>query len=367
VPISWLRDHAAAPIKWRTVNEILPPHGASAEDRERLRAELMAYKPLAQIIKKQKDNGTWNDNLQGLNPSTWRLLENDGTVSRYRRILEYGISPTDPGFAALERTFRLANRLFFRLLSRDDAPELAFEFQKAVKADAELRSWVRNLMREAATAALAHAGQIEDPRVRGSAHRIATAISQFLRSELAEKPLIRRGNRTILHPEAYPPTVFSVDMVAYMPTLQRERAGFVERLATYLARPAPSRPYVIPVGKRIAKPVFLILGNPIEADSAGRPKDLPLALHWIEILVRLGSLHTSEPAQRVLARLLADCDERGVWSPKNLRALPRSPSRLADYAFPLQVDAKTPEGRQADVTFRLALIAKLAGWQLEFV
>lgn len=367
MPISWLREHASAPIKWRTVNEILPPHGASAEDRERLRAELMSYRPLVQIVHKQKANGTWGDNILGVNPSTWKLLDDGGTVARYRRLLEFGAVPNNPAFGLTGRTFRLAERVFFRLLSRDEAPELAFEFRKAVKADAEFGAWVRGAMREAVTAALAQAGQIEDPRVRGSAHRIASEISQFLRSELADKPLVRRGNRTILHPEAHPPTVFSVDMVAYMPTLQRERAGFVERLAAFLGKPAPTRPYVVAAGKRIVKPVFLVLGDPIEADSAGHPKDLPLALHWIETLVRLGALRTSETAQRVLARLLAECDDRGVWAPKNLRALPKSASRLADFAFPLEVDGKTPERRQADVTFRLALIAKLAGWRLEFV
>jgi hypothetical protein len=31
------------------------------------------------------------------------------------------------------------------------------------------------------------------------------------------------------------------------------------------------------------------------------------------------------------------------------------------------VDAKTTEGREVDVTFRLALIARLLGWSLDFV
>jgi hypothetical protein len=39
---------------------------------------------------------------------------------------------------------------------------------------------------------------------------------------------------------------------------------------------------------------------------------------------------------------------------------------VADFAFPLEAEAKTLERRQADVTFRLALIAKLAGWTLEY-
>jgi hypothetical protein len=32
--------------------------------------------------------------------------------------------------------------------------------------------------------------------------------------------------------------------------------------------------------------------------------------------------------------------------------------------FPLESDGKRPESRQADVTFRMALIARLAGWEL---
>ena len=321
---------------------------------------MLDQKAVVQILRKQKPNGTWGDNILGVHPVRWKILDDVGTVSRYRRLVELGVP-------ASERAFRLTDRLFYRLLSKDDAPELMFEFRKAGKASPDLATWVRGAMREAATTALAQAGQVEDPRVRGAAHRIASDVSQFLRSELADKPLIRRGNRTILHPAACPPTVFSVAMVALMPNLQRERAGFVERLTAFLAKPTAKREYVVVVGKKAVKPVFQLLGDPIQADSAGHPKDLALALHWIEVLVRLGALHTSETAQRVLARLLKECDGQGVWAPKSLRSLPKSPSKLADFAFPLELEGKTPERRQADVTFRLALIAKLAGWQLEFV
>lgn len=322
-------------------------------------AEVLAQKSVVQLLRKQKPNGTWGDNILGVDPVRWKILEDVGTVSRYRRLVELGVPTAD-------RAFRLADRLFYRLLSKDEAPELMFEFRKAGKSSPELAAWVRGAMREAATTALAQGGQLEDPRVRGAAHRIASDVSQFLRSELADKPLLRRGRRTILHPEAYPPTIFSVAMVALMPNLQRERAGFVERLTAFLARPAAKREYVVVVGKKVVKPVYQLLGDPIQADSGGHAKDLPLALHWLELLVRLGALRTSETAQRVLARLLKECDDQGVWAPKSLRSVPKSASKLADFAFPLEPDLKTPEHRQADVTFRLALIAKLAGWQLEF-
>lgn len=359
VPISWLRAYASPAVKWRTVNDILPPGAASPADYELLREELRQYKPVLQTLKKQKKSGLWGDNILGLAPNKTQGYRDVGTVAQYRRLLELGV-PRD------ERAYRLAERLFFRLLSRDEGLDLLVEYKTAARGNPELVVRGRDQFREGATAALAHAGLVEDPRVRGSAHRLVSLVSQFLRSELAGKPWVRKGARTILHSEAFPPTTLLVAIVAYMPTLQRERAGFVERLCAYLAQPQPHKKYVIAVGRKTIQPTYQLLGNPVEADRSGTAKDLPLALHWIELLVRMGTLGTNEAAGRVLRRLLDDVDANGVWAPRNLRSLPKSPSRLADFAFPLEVDPKTAERRQADVTFRLALIAKLAGWTLEY-
>ncbi len=347
-------------MRWRTVTEVLPPGAASPADMDALRTELRQYKGVTQTAKKQRANGTWAGNILGLAPAKAQDIKDVGTVSQYRHLVEMGLPR---GF----RSMRLAERVLFRLLSRDGDPSLLFEYQKAAKTLPPLGTWARGLFREAATAALAHAGHIEDPRVRGAAHRISTNVSQFLRSELSEKPLVRKGSRNILHPGANPPTLFSVAVVAYMPGLRRERAGFIDRLGHYLAQPASKRTYVIQVGRKVIKPVFHFLGDPLKADTAGNAKDLPFALHWIELLVRMGMLVSSPTAQRILYRLLSDCDDRGIWSPRNLRSIPKSPSKLADFAFPLEADTRKPEQRQVDVTFRLAHIAKLAGWELEYV
>ncbi len=344
----------------RTVYDILPAGAASPDDRAALRAQVLEYKRVTQSFKKQRSTGVWAANMLGLAPSKAQAIKDVGTVAQYRHLVELGV-PGD------NRSFRLADRVLFRLLSRDDSPSLLFEYQKAAKTNLALGPWARDLFREAATAALAHGGHIEDPRVRGAAHRIASNVSQFLRSELAEKPIIRKASRNILHPDAHPPTLFSVAVIAYLPNLQRERAGFAERLGNFLGKPATKRTYVLQVGRKIIKPQFHFLGDPLKADSSGNPKDLPFALHWIELLVRLGMLDASATAQRILVRLLRDCDDRGVWNPRNLRSLPKSASRLTDFAFPLELDGKTVEQRQADVTFRLAHIAKLAGWQLDYI
>lgn len=360
MPVSWIRDHACAPIRWRTVREILPAGAATPQDIEELSAELMAYKRVTQTRKRQKETGVWAGNILGIVPNKAQGIKDVGTVSQYRHLLELGL-PSD------QRELRLTDRLFHRILSRDEDPALLFEYEKAAKHNPALAVWARDLMREGAACALAHSGQIDDPRVRGAAHRIASAVSQYLRSDIAEKPVVRKGSRNMLHPDAHPPTVFSVAMIACMPTLQRERAGFVERLGSYLAQAGPKRTYVIVLGRKVLKPAFHLLGDPLQTDSAGNPKDLPFALHWLELLARLDLLRSSATAQRALGHLLRDCDEQGVWSPKNLRAIPKSPSRLADFAFPLELDGRTLERRKADVTFRLCLIARLAGWTLEYV
>jgi len=358
VPVSWLRAHAGPAIKWRTLKEILPAGAASPEDYAALQAEAAEAKPVHQIIKKQRKSGLWGDNILGLAANKTLGYKDVGTVAQYRRLLELGL-PHD------HRAFRQADRFLFRLLSRDESPELLAEYRTAAKSNPDLATWAREQFREGAAVALAQAGMIEDPRVRGAAHRIASQISHFLRGELAEKPVIRRANRNVLHPEAYPPTIMSVALIAYMPSLQRERAGFVERLTSYLSQPGGKK-YVIAVGRKTIQPVYQLLSNPLEADRSGMPKDLPFALHWIELLVRLGALGSNDTAVRIIQRLLADVDERGVWNPKSLRTAPKSKSKLADFMFPLEADTKSAEHRLSDVTFRLALIAKLAGWTLEY-
>src|SRR5690606_20186923 len=109
----------------------------------------------------------------------------------------------------------------------------------------------------------------------------------------------------------------------------------------------------------------LLLGDPIEADAKGNAKDVPLALHFIELLAGLGLLTSSEKAVSVLSRLLADLDATGVWHPKNLRSQPKALSPVTHHSWPLLLDEGDLASRQADITFRLALIAKRLGWSLE--
>jgi hypothetical protein len=359
IPLTWLLENAGPSIRYRTLTELAPAGYASPETVEATHAAVIESKAALAVVKKQKDSGTWGGNLLGLAPSAPHGIKDVGTIPNYRRLLQLE-------WPRSGRPFKLADRVLFRLLSRDEDPALLFEFQKQAKSDPDAELWARGIIREAASAALAEAGFAEDPRLRGAGHKIANSISQFLRSPLAEKPFVKGGKQVALHPEAHPPSWYSVAMLASMPNLQRERAGFTERLGHYLAQPAPKKPFVIQVGKRTLRPQHLLLGDPIEADAKGFPKDLPLALHYIELMSRMGALSWAPVATRVLARLLKDCDETGVWHPKNLRSQPKALNKITFHFYPLHLDSKTTEGREVDITFRLALIAKLLGWQLDY-
>src|SRR2546428_6205461 len=283
--LSWLREAASAALQYRAYAEVVRESDRDPERLAALRQAVLEYKVAQAIARKQKSTGLWGGNLLGPLASKAHGWSEPGTVYQYRRLIELGWPPT-------ERPFRLADRMLFQLLSRiepDDpdrvvaqrAQELLIEYHKAAKSDPGLGRWARRLGREAAACALARAGHIDDPRVRGTAHTIASNISQYLRSELAAKPFKKTQGKTVLEPAAYPPTVFAVEMLAFLPPVQRERAGFIERLGHYFSTPAPRRAFFILAGKKLFKPIFELLGDPLRSDAQGHVSDGPFALHWL--------------------------------------------------------------------------------------
>jgi hypothetical protein len=156
-------------------------------------------------------------------------------------------------------------------------------------------------------------------------------------------------------------------MLAFMPAVQRERAGFLERLASYFSTPTTRREFSILAGKKVFRPLFEILGDPLHADAQGRVDDVPFALYWLELLTRLGIVRQVPSAVKVLARMFSETDEQGIWTPSGLRVTPKSDNPVVSHYFPLEGPGKSPAQRQTDVTFRLALIARLLGLPLSVI
>jgi len=356
LPLSWLLEAASIPIQYRAYAEIVPPGARDTAQLESLRAAVLDYKPAQAIARKQRDSGLWGGALLTLEPHG---TSDAGSIVQYRRLLELGWPPD-------QRPFRLADRFFFRLLSRDEDPVLLAEFQRPAQTDPALGVWARGIARQGASAALARSGaHSEDPRLRGAAHKIASDMSLYLRSETVAKPFRKAQGKTVLEPAALPPTTYAIEMLAFMPSLQRERAGFLERLAQYFSTPAPRRAFFVLAGTKFLKPTVELLGDPLRSDAQGRVTDVPFALYWLELCARLGLVRQIPSASRVLARLLSQCDDRGIWNPKSLRTMPKAETPLTGHYFPLEGPGKSPAQRQTDVTFRLALIAQLIGLPID--
>jgi hypothetical protein len=377
IPLTWLIERGSEAIRYRTYRELAPAGYAPAPVITAAHQAALDA-PVAQaIVRKQKVEvtpksspaeleveqilvGTWAGNLFATGPIPALDIKDAGTIPQYRRLLQQG-------YTSSMRPMRLAERVLFRLLSRDTHPALLFEYEELVDTEPEAETWVRALIREGATAALAEAGHVEDPRIRGAAHKIANDVSSFLRSPLAEQPFAKESGVPVLHGDAHPPSWYSLSMIAAMPNLRRERAGFTERLAHYLAQPAPAKQFAAQVGRKTIRPTHLLLGDPIETDEKGSAKDIPVALAFIELLIRIGGkLEEAPNASAVLSRMFADCDAHGVWTPKNLRQTPKSSNPNVFHNWPLGPETESMESRQVDVTFQLARLAKLLGWNLSY-
>ncbi len=359
VPLTWLTQQGGPSIRYWTQAELAPAGSISPQTLAMSLGDVIRSDQVSRITLRQQEDGLWAANFLAFAASDRDGVTEPGTIAQYRRLLQLGV-PVD------KRPYRLANRVLFRTMSRDDDPLLLGEFYEAVERSPEQAGRCRLLIREGVCAALAEAGLEDDPRLRGASHKVIDGVSGFLRSPLAEDPLTRKGSSRILHPEAIPPSWWSVAMIAAMPSLQRERGAFLDRLGQYLSRPVPEQSFSILIGGRSLRPTHLLLGNPIELDPKGQLKDIPLTLHFIELLARIGQLQNVPQAVDALGRLLEDLDPMGVWHPRNLRSQPKALSPVSYHSWPLSADDGGLSARQADITFRLARVARLLGWRLEY-
>jgi hypothetical protein len=306
----------------------------------------------------QSLGGSWNDSMLTAPNGKAGGIKGVGTVHAVRRLLEYGWDMNTP-------PLHQARRLLFRLLALDSDRAFTFELVPKRGGDADAVTRARALLREASAAVLAQAGYDKDPRVRGAATRIAVRVDEFLRSPLAESPLIRAGNQHVVSPDASPPSFWFLLMLAHMPLFRTENFELMGRLANYLAGPAPRTAPSIAIDKDVLPMPHLILGDPLPTLQAAMA-DLPWTLTWLELVARLGFLHKNDIWCGIFERLIAQRDADGVWRSRKGIAVPPSDNEFAWSTYPLEEEL-TDERKWTDVTFRIGLIARLSGRTLELI
>jgi hypothetical protein len=355
-PLGWLLEHAAPPLQYRAIADVARLPGAASDP---IAALPYGFFPAVRLALSQQADGEWGPTMLGLGRGD--LFEGIGTINAVRRLLEYGWDRESPPLARVRR-------LLFRLLAEDEDPTYLYEFAGQPE-DEDMARRGRAILREAAASALAQAGYEHDPRLRGAARRIIERVNSYMKSLPVNgmRPAwVRVGNRQVLPPEAAPPSIYAIMMLAFMPQFRSEFHEHVERLYVFLTQPLPRQESVQLVGTVPVLQPQLVLGDLLPHRNAV-DADVPFALAWMEMLARLGFLRRNENWSRLFERFLDDRDRFGVWHPHKGSGAPKSTHPLAWPSYPLEPAAAEGDERWADVTFRLGLIARLSGRPIELI
>ncbi|HSA57876.1 MAG TPA: hypothetical protein VLE53_19340 [Gemmatimonadaceae bacterium] len=353
-PLSWMLSNASSSLQYRTIIDVarldLP--------KEKLASLALGFPPALRLALAQSRDGTWNRSILSVPPAHADVHEGVGTIPAFRRLLEYGWDREAPPLLH-------ARRLLFRLLAEDNDPEFLFELATDVQGDPDLIHNGRQILREAAASALAQAGYEGDPRLRGAAQRILDRVDTYLRSPLASKPWVRVGNKQILAPEAAPPSIHVLTMVAHMPLFRSEHYSQIEHLFAWVSQPLPRQEAQQLVGRHVVAQPQLVLGDLLPNRNVA-DADVPFAMVWLELMARLQFLRRNETWLGLYERFLDDRDRDYVWHPHRGLAMPQSTNPAVWPLFPLE-SAASGEQRWSDVNFRLGLIARLLGRTIQLV
>lgn len=343
-PLGWFLANAAPPLQYRALTDVV----GWVDEREVYRNLALASRSSLTLAVAQAGDGTWHDAMLSAPPPVSR----HGTIPAYRRLLESGWDRESPPLAR-------ARRILFRLLAEDNDADQLYEFRQSCAGDADLTQRARTILREAAAAALAHAGYESDPRLRGAARRILARVDAYLTSPLAEKPWVRVGNRQVLAADAAPPSIHVLTMLAHMPLFRSENHSPVNRLLAYVSQPMPRQEAQQVVGKHLVAQPHLILGDPLPSRNATEA-DIPFALGWLELMARLQYLKRNDGWLQIYERFLDGRDRDFVWRPSRGSTMESDAPEIWS-SFPLGDRGDYA----ADVTFRLGLVARLLGRTIE--
>ena len=353
-PLSWLMEHASAPIKYRAMTEVARLSEPAPKDIDWLP---LSHRPALKLAVAQTRDGMWNHSILSVPSKHSSDFANVGTIPAVRRLVEYGWSAESPPLI-------LARRLLFRLLAEDNDPAFTFELGSKTRDDDLVRR-TRGVFREAAAATLAQAGYENDPRLRGAARRILERNVNYLNSPLGEKPWMRVGNTHVLAPESAPPSIYTLTMLAYMPIFRHEHFSEVERIYDWITQPLPRQEALQLFGKKMVPQPHLIMGDVLPHRNAVEA-DVPFALMWLETMARLNFLRRNEGWMKLYDRFVDDRDRAGVWHPHKGTDRPLTTHPWAWSTFPLD-DGAGQESKWADVTFRIGLIGRLLGREIELI
>jgi hypothetical protein len=351
-PTAWLLEVACAPIRYRTLTELLD---RSKDDPlvQQVRQEMLAYGPALKLQRTQRRDGTWGGKVHAGDARKLEPCLENGLTALYEIGWQRDSKPVRTAATTL-RTFMTAKRdLKF------------FEFAKVVKADERRERYYRWFLRVLALGLLIRGGY-QDDRSRVAVLELLELASGFVDDPVSRNPTEEIGASNPLIRSAawkrdYPflPDIHLTRVFAYSPWLldgelakMRLKKIFDYVLSETYQRLAPELGLV-----RTAKGTFLKGGGLRlrSMDYYHKHGNLDELLVNMELLARLGLLNRYPLLMSHLEWIHSQQGKDGRWP---LAAKLLSENSRWTSLLRLEKDWRSPTRKEADITFRMLLILK---------
>ena len=351
-PIPWLLEHAAPPIRYRILTELLESTREDP-DVQQARQDTLAYAPGNQLSRKQRKDGSWGGRIHAGDPKKFEpALENALTM-----LFEYGWYRETKPVQAAAKTLRS-----FLTVKKDLK---LFEFQKAVKADEPRERYYRWFLRVLALGLLVRSGYL-DEKIRTGILELLDRASGFVDNPVSRNPTEEIGaSNPMIRFEAWTdgyaffPDAYIARVFAFSPwLLDGELAKMrLKKIFDYVVSPtyqelAPDLGLV-----RTAKGSF-VKGHGIRlhpVDHYQKKGGLDELLVHLETFARLGLINRYPVLMSHLEWLQSQQGKDGRW---NLPTKLLNDNSRYTHLLRIEKDWRSPIRKEADMTFRILVILK---------
>jgi hypothetical protein len=351
-PIPWLLETACPSIRYRVLTELLGL-GRDDQDVQKLRNEVLEYKPALQLQRTQRKDGTWGGFIHAGNPGKYQPSIENGLL----RLYGYG-------WKRETRTVMNAAKTLRPFLTAKKELKF-FEFSKSVKADSRRERYYRWFMRILALGLLIRAGYVEE-RSRHAVLEVLDLTAGFVDNPVSRNPVEEIGaNMPLIRSAAfnrgYPfiPDYYTLRVFAHSPwLLQGELAKMrLKKVSDYIMSNTyqATTPHLGLV--RTSKGSFpkgdgIAIRSLDEYQKQGRVDEL---LTQLELFARLGLINRYPLLMSHLAWLQSQQGKNGRW---NLSTKMISDSSRWTTLLRIETDWRSPARKESDLTFRMLLILK---------
>lgn len=351
-PMPWLLENACAPIRYRTLVELLELPKDHPEV-QKAKQDMQAYGPAVKLEKAQKKDGSWGSAIHASDTHKFQTCTENGML----QLFEFGWNRE-------QKAVRQGAKVLRQYMTQKK--DLAFyEFAKVVKGDDRRETYYRWFLRNLALGLLVRAGYEEDKN-RTAVLELLDACAGFVDDPVSRNPTEEIGaNLPLIRLESWKrgyvffPDLHALRVFAWSPWLlggemakMRLKKIFDYVLSETYQELAPELGLI-----RTAKGAFARGGgvevHPVEHyQKTGRVDELLMVL---ELLARLGLINRYPVLMGHLEWLQSLQGKDGRW---NLPTKLWSDTGLWSQLLRIEKDWRSPVRKEADLTFRVLLVLK---------